>query len=89
MASASRAWVVEAACARPAASALPWTAEYALGTERREMTGICASCPVRPDCLAEALRDRPTAGFWAGRDYTVPEAAEQYVQNPGVVTHGA
>ena len=27
---------------------------------------VCASCPVRPPCLAYALRTRPAAGVWAG-----------------------
>jgi hypothetical protein len=27
---------------------------------------VCASCPVRPACLAYALRTRPAAGVWAG-----------------------
>lgn len=89
MTSALRAWVAAAACARPAASALPWTAEYVLGTERREMAKVCSSCPVRPDCRAETLRDRPTAGFWAGRDFTFPGSDEQSVQCPAVIAHGA
>jgi hypothetical protein len=27
---------------------------------------ICAECPVRLECLAYALRTRPTAAMWAG-----------------------
>lgn len=27
---------------------------------------ICKSCPVRPECLAYAMRVKPTAGIWAG-----------------------
>jgi len=27
---------------------------------------VCAGCPVRPPCLAYALRTRPAAGVWAG-----------------------
>jgi hypothetical protein len=27
---------------------------------------ICAECPVRLECLAYALRTRPTAALWAG-----------------------
>jgi hypothetical protein len=34
---------------------------------------ICAECPVRLECLAYALRTRPTAALWAG--LTAPEIA--------------
>jgi hypothetical protein len=27
---------------------------------------VCAACPVRPACLAYALRTRPATGVWAG-----------------------
>jgi hypothetical protein len=34
---------------------------------------VCAECPVRLECLAYALRTRPTAAVWAG--WTPPEIA--------------
>jgi WhiB family transcriptional regulator, redox-sensing transcriptional regulator len=35
-----------------------------------EAKRVCASCPVRPDCLAWALRAGESAGIWGG---TTPE----------------
>lgn len=84
-----RSWVVAAACARPATRDLPWTTEYPLATQRREMAKICASCPVRSQCRAVTLQARLTAGFWAGRDFTVREGEERYEQHVEAIAHGA
>lgn len=35
-----------------------------------EAKRVCASCPVKPDCLAWALRAGESAGIWGG---TTPE----------------
>lgn len=52
-------WSEQAAChERPD---LPWDGDRADDTMRE----ICAGCPVRQRCLAEALR-QPTGGVWAG-----------------------
>lgn len=31
-----------------------------------EAKSICATCPVRDDCLAEAMRNREKVGVWGG-----------------------
>lgn len=34
--------------------------------QRREAKRVCASCPVRPECLEWALETRQAAGVWGG-----------------------
>lgn len=89
MTSQMRAWVAAAACVRPGAAELPWTAEVATGAERRSMARVCAGCPALGACSAEVVRDRPTVGFWAGRDLTASEAPEQLALRLGVMARGA
>ena len=38
--------------------------------EEAEALSICATCPVRAQCLDDALRNRETYGIWGG---TTPE----------------
>jgi WhiB family redox-sensing transcriptional regulator len=38
------------------------------GASTAAARAVCASCPVRDDCLAFALADRATQGIWAGTD---------------------
>lgn len=35
-------------------------------TREREAKYICAACPVRAECLQEALREAPQHGIWGG-----------------------
>ena len=39
---------------------------FVRGAEQRRATAICAGCPVRLDCLAEALDARLEWGVWGG-----------------------
>jgi WhiB family redox-sensing transcriptional regulator len=61
-------WAARAACLdRPD---LPWhKGRYHLDA----MRAVCATCPVRAECLAEALADPEAVGVWAGT--TVEERA--------------
>jgi hypothetical protein len=36
---------------------------------------VCAACPVRPACLAYALKTRPETGVWGGHDADAGELA--------------
>lgn len=73
-------WTVEAACARPENSGLPWIADAGDASPREiaDMAGVCRSCPVRLACgayvaLGRGTDDEITAAFWAGkqRDHVV------------------
>ncbi len=35
-------------------------------SEQKRARALCGSCPVRPDCLAEALDNRIEWGVWGG-----------------------
>ena len=35
-------------------------------SEQKRARAVCAGCPVRPDCLAEALDNRIEWGVWGG-----------------------
>jgi len=50
------------------------------GHYSRHQRELCASCPVRPECLEVALADRELVGLWGG---TTP--AERKVLRRGVV----
>ncbi|RJQ74146.1 WhiB family transcriptional regulator [Pseudonocardiaceae bacterium YIM PH 21723] len=39
---------------------------FVRGAEQREARGICRGCPVRAECLAEALDNRIEFGVWGG-----------------------
>ena len=48
---------------------LPWIAdpEQTTACDRLAMAGLCHDCPVFSDCAGYALREKVTAGFWAGK----------------------
>ncbi len=54
-----RAWVTEALCARPPNDSLPWIRERSNGRETPASVlaclEVCARCPVRVECLADAV----------------------------------
>ena len=39
---------------------------FVRGAEQRRAKGVCMSCPVRTECLAEALDKRINFGVWGG-----------------------
>ena len=56
----SPAWHADAACReRPD---LNWFPER--GEDVRQAKAVCSSCPVRSDCLADALANRRHHGIW-------------------------
>lgn len=36
------------------------------GADQRRVRALCGGCPVRPECLAEALDNRIEWGVWGG-----------------------
>jgi WhiB family redox-sensing transcriptional regulator len=62
----TRAWAARAAC-RGADTEIfyPTTPD-----EEAEALALCATCPVRAQCLEDALRNREIYGIWGG---TTPE----------------
>lgn len=67
---AGEAWQSKAACRGPQAAAFfpPTYAERKDERQAREQhaKSICASCPVREDCLGYAMRIREPHGIWGG-----------------------
>ena len=60
------AWMQGAACA--SRLDLPWTVDRRVSeAERRQMSGVCAECPVFVECDRFATAVGASAGFWAGR----------------------
>ena len=53
-------WALSARCSGVADSQLPEA------VEQRRILELCPDCPVRLDCLAEALDDRIPWGVWGG-----------------------
>lgn len=56
-----QSWAVHAAC-----TAIEPDRLFGKGSEQRDVRQICFSCPVRMECLAEALNTRCTFGVWGG-----------------------
>lgn len=54
-------WAVHAACAGVDPDTL-----FVRGAAQRQARQVCYSCPVRIDCLADALDSNTTYGVWGG-----------------------
>lgn len=54
-------WAVHAACAGVDPDSL-----FVPGAAQRQARQVCFSCPVRLDCLADALDSSTTYGVWGG-----------------------
>ncbi len=54
-------WAASAACRASRPDAL-----FVKGAEQNRAKQMCAACPVRAECLAEALDDRIEWGVWGG-----------------------
>lgn len=54
-------WVVAALCANEPPDAL-----FAKGAEQRKIRSMCYSCPVRLECLTDALNTKQDFGVWGG-----------------------
>ncbi|MFE9811922.1 WhiB family transcriptional regulator [Streptomyces sp. NPDC005227] len=61
MVSAKRDWRGDSACGSSDADDL-----FANSPRQRRAKVICMQCPVRAECLAEALDDRIEFGVWGG-----------------------
>jgi len=57
-------WNETWACAAPCASAPD--ALFVRGAEQHQAKAVCATCPVRAECLAEALDNKIEWGVWGG-----------------------
>lgn len=54
-------WATEAACAGQSPDDL-----FVQGAAQREARAVCSGCPVRLDCLADALDNAVRFGVWGG-----------------------
>lgn len=54
-------WVTAAACQSSAPDKL-----FVKGAEQHKAKNVCAGCPVRTECLAEALDNQVEWGVWGG-----------------------
>ena len=54
-------WAPRAACRQDTPDAL-----FVRGAEQNKAKQVCASCPVRTECLAEALDNQIEWGVWGG-----------------------
>lgn len=54
-------WAASAACQQSTPDAL-----FVRGAEQHRAKLVCATCPVRAECLAEALDNRIEWGVWGG-----------------------
>lgn len=57
-------WAVRAACAAPSAN--DRDAMFVQGAAQRDARVVCFACPVRLECLLEALEVGMTHGVWGG-----------------------
>ncbi len=84
-----RAWTILAACSSAPHDELNWICETTMGLEpARTVTDcltVCAACPVRSDCLADALKERPhtTMGIWGATTMTERLRAMREARNLG------
>lgn len=56
-------WTANASCG---AGRLAPDALFVEGSAQREVRAVCMSCPVRLECLADALDSRTDFGVWGG-----------------------
>lgn len=54
-------WAAQAACRNAEPDEL-----FVRGAEQNKAKRVCATCPVRAECLAEALDNRIEWGVWGG-----------------------
>lgn len=70
-------WAAEAACQSKISDDL-----FVRGAEQNRAKQICHTCPVKLDCLAEALENKIEWGVWGGM--TERERRALLRQRPGV-----
>jgi WhiB family redox-sensing transcriptional regulator len=56
-------WTARASCGQGRVSP---DALFVEGSAQREVRNVCAACPVRLECLADALDSRADFGVWGG-----------------------
>lgn len=56
-------WTASASCG---AGRMAPDALFVEGSAQREVRAVCAACPVRLECLADALDNRMDFGVWGG-----------------------
>jgi len=56
-------WTAEAACGK---GAINPEALFVEGNAQREARAVCLTCPVRLECLADALDNKMDFGVWGG-----------------------
>lgn len=75
-------WTVRGACAN-----LDPDEFFVQGAEQHRVKAACAGCPVRLECLADALDNRMEFGVWGGM--TERERRRLLRQRPDVTDWGA
>ncbi|WP_127128693.1 WhiB family transcriptional regulator [Georgenia sp. SYP-B2076] len=58
---ADQSWAAQAACAQTEPDAL-----FVRGAAQRSARAVCSACPVRAECLADALDSATEFGVWGG-----------------------
>ncbi|MCI1675760.1 MAG: WhiB family transcriptional regulator [Ancrocorticia sp.] len=58
---ADQTWAAEAACSQVDPDSL-----FVRGAAQRQVRQVCFSCPVRLNCLADALDSETSFGVWGG-----------------------
>jgi WhiB family redox-sensing transcriptional regulator len=61
LATADQTWAVHAACSNTDPDTL-----FVKGAAQRQVRQVCYGCPVRLNCLADALDSETTFGVWGG-----------------------
>ena len=59
-------WLENAACRADGIDPDEWFPVSGDPADSIAAVRICKTCPVRVECLAYAIRVKPTAGIWAG-----------------------
>jgi hypothetical protein len=78
----ARAWTEQAACAKPPHDELNWLIESGTGIEHpgsvTKMFEVCRECPVRRECLTDALSEDAftVVGVWGGTTRTERSRAQ-------------
>jgi len=61
-------WTEQALCRTAGRNPNLWFPENRLHADAKRAKAICNVCPVREQCLREALSDDDTRGIWGGFD---------------------
>lgn len=69
---------IGAAASEPACAGAPDPDLWFRSGSEDEAKAVCATCPVRPECLQDALDRKETSGIWGGLDPSERELLVDY-----------